>query len=181
MEALAIAVAMREARHLNKSAALVTPDRALARRVIAALGRWNLAFDDSGGDALMDTSAGIFARLTAEAAAKQLEPPTLLALVKHPLCRLGGAPGAFKGAVETLELALLRGTRPQAGSGGLVRDFARFRGELAKLRNGETCSLHPSEPRTRLKDEELDQAQRLIAALQAALAPLESLSVLEAV
>jgi ATP-dependent helicase/nuclease subunit B len=91
MEALAIAVAMREARHLNKSAALVTPDRALARRVTAALGRWNLEFDDSGGDALMDTSAGIFARLAAEAAAKQLEPPTLLALLKHPLCRLGGA------------------------------------------------------------------------------------------
>ena len=42
MEALAIAVAMREARELNKSAALVTPDRALARRVEAALGRWNL-------------------------------------------------------------------------------------------------------------------------------------------
>ena len=37
MEALAIAVAMREARHLNKSAALVTPDRALARRVMASL------------------------------------------------------------------------------------------------------------------------------------------------
>jgi ATP-dependent helicase/nuclease subunit B len=35
MEALAIAVAMREARHLGKSAALVTPDRALARRVLA--------------------------------------------------------------------------------------------------------------------------------------------------
>src|ERR1019366_9079683 len=80
MEALAIAVAMREARHLDKSAALVTPDRALARRVIAALGRWNLEFDDSGGDALMDTAAGIFARL----AAKQLEPPTLLAALKHP-------------------------------------------------------------------------------------------------
>ncbi len=131
MEALAIAVAMREARHLNKSAALVTPDRALARRVIAALGRWNLAFDDSGGDALMDTSAGIFARLAAEVTAKQLEPPTLLALLKHPLCRLGGAAGAFKNAVETLELALLRGTRPQAGSAGLASDFARFRGELA--------------------------------------------------
>ena len=60
MEALAIAVAMREARELGKSAALVTPDRALARRVEAALGRWNLAFDDSGGDALMDTPAGNF-------------------------------------------------------------------------------------------------------------------------
>jgi len=56
---------MREARELGKSAALVTPDRALARRVMAALGRWNLAFDDSGGDALMDTRYGIFARLAA--------------------------------------------------------------------------------------------------------------------
>jgi len=176
MEALAIAVAMREARHLDKSAALVTPDRALARRVIAALGRWNLAFDDSGGDALMDTPAGIFARLAAETVANGLEPPTLLALLKHPLCRLGGAQGAFKGAVETLELALLRGTRPQAGSRGLARDFARFRAELAKLRNGETSSLHPSEPRTKLRDEKLDQAQGLIAALQATLSPLESLS-----
>ena len=176
MEALAIAVAMREARHLNKSAALVTPDRALARRVMAALGRWNLAFDDSGGDSLMETSAGIFARLAAEAAARQLEPPTLLALLKHPLCRLGGAQGAFKDAVEVLELALLRGTRPQAGSSGLARDFARFRDELAKLRGGETSSLHASEPRTRLGDEALDRAYQLIAQLQAALSPLESLS-----
>src|SRR6266850_765100 len=127
MEALAIAVAMRQARHLNKSAALVTPDRALARRVMAALTRWNLEFDDSGGDALMDTPSGIFARLAAEAASKGLEPPTLLALLKHPLFRLGGAPGAFTNAVEVLELALLRGTRPQAGTAGLARDFDRFR------------------------------------------------------
>src|ERR1700752_756738 len=65
MEALAIAVAMREARHLGKSAALVTPDRSLARRVSAALGGWKLAFGDSGGDALIETQAGIFARLAA--------------------------------------------------------------------------------------------------------------------
>jgi ATP-dependent helicase/nuclease subunit B len=175
MEALAIAVAMREARHLNKSAALVTPDRALARRVMAALGRWNLAFNDSGGDALIDTSAGIFARLAAETVAKQLEPPTLLALLKHPLCRLGGAPGALKDTVEALELALMRGTRPQAGSGGLARDFARFRIELAKLRKRKPSSLHHSEPRTRLGDEELYRAQSLIVQLQMALAPLESL------
>ncbi len=177
MEALAIAVAMREARHLNKSAALVTPDRGLARRVSAALGRWNLEFDDSGGDALTDTSAGIFARLTAEAAANQLEPPTLLALTKHPLCRLGGAPGAFQDAVEVLELALLRGTRPPAGSDGLKRDFARFRLELEKLKAGEPSSLHASEPRAWLSREELDRAERLIAALRQALSPLESLIV----
>jgi ATP-dependent helicase/nuclease subunit B len=176
MEALAIAVAMREARHLNKSAALVTPDRALARRVIAALGRWNLTFDDSGGDALTDTPAGIFARLAAEAVADELEPPTLLALLKHPLCRLGGAPDSFGNAVEVLELALLRGTRPQPGSAGLARDFDRFRLELKKSRAGEMSSLHGSEPRARLKDGELDRAHQLIAQLQAALAPLESLA-----
>jgi ATP-dependent helicase/nuclease subunit B len=175
-EALAIAVAMREARHLNKSAALVTPDRALARRVIAALGRWNLVFDDSGGDALMDTPSGIFARLAAEAAAKQLEPPTLLALLKHPLCRLGAAQGAFKQASDVLELALLRGTRPQAGSKGLAQELGRFGLELKNLRAGETSSLHGSEPQTRLTDEELDGAHRLIAQLQSALAPLENLN-----
>jgi ATP-dependent helicase/nuclease subunit B len=176
MEALAIAVAMREARHLNKSAALVTPDRALARRVIAALGRWNLTFDDSGGDSLMDTPAGIFARLAAEAVANQLEPPTLLALLKHPLCRLGGARDSFRNAVEVLELSLLRGTRPQPGCSGLVHDFDRFRLELTEFRAGRTSSLHISEPRARLKDEELDRAQQLIKQLQAALAPLESLT-----
>ena len=143
MEALAIAVAMREARHLGKSAALVTPDRALARRVMAALGRWNLEFDDSGGDALMDTSAGIFARLVAEAAAKGLEPPTLLALMKHPLFRLGGAHGALKHAIEVLELALLRGTRPQAGSSGLARDFDRFRAELSKAESAGNLLAPP--------------------------------------
>jgi ATP-dependent helicase/nuclease subunit B len=176
MEALAIAVAMREARHLDKSAALVTPDRALARRVMAALGRWNLEFDDSGGDALMETSAGIFARLAAEAAAKGLEPPTLLALLKHPLLRLGGAQSALKRVIEVLEFAVLRGTRPQAGTSGLMRDFLRFREELRKLNAGEASSLHRLEPRTRLRDYELDQTQALISALQAALAPLESIA-----
>src|SRR6478609_4957057 len=176
MEALAIAVAMREARHLGKTAALVTPDRALARRVMAALGRWNLEFDDSGGDALMDTSAGVFARLAAETAANGLEPPTLLAMLKHPLFRLGGAHDAQKRAIEVLELAVLRGTRPQAGASGLARDFDRFRAELSKLRNNETPSLHAAEQRAKLKDPELDQAQALIAALQKALSPLESVA-----
>ena len=55
-EALAIAVALREALETpGKTAALVTPDRALARRVAAALGRWSIEVDDSGGDPLADT------------------------------------------------------------------------------------------------------------------------------
>ena len=176
MEALAIAVALREARHLDKSAALVTPDRALARRVMAALSRWNLDYEDSGGDALIETQAGIFARLAAEAAARGLEPPTLLALLKHPMCRLGAAEGAHRSAIETLELALLRGTRPQPRTAGLAQDFARFRAELNKLTSGEISSLHPAERRVRLRAHELDRAQALITSLAAAIEPLESLS-----
>ena len=175
-EALAVAIALREARHLDRSAALVTPDRALARRVMAALDRWRLDFDDSGGDALIETSAGIFARLAAEAVSGGLAPPTLLALLKHPMCRLGAADGAFKAAAEALELALLRGTRPQAGTAGLARDFTRFRGELDKLERGEVSALHRAEPRARLTHEALDRVQALIAVLQTALAPLESLA-----
>jgi ATP-dependent helicase/nuclease subunit B len=176
MEALAVAVALREARHLHKSAALVTPDRALARRVMAALTRWNLGFEDSGGDALIETPAGIFARLAVETVAKGLEPPTLLALLKHPLCRLGGAPGAITNAIESLELALLRGTRPQGGAAGLALELSRFRGELDKLNRGEMSSLHRSERRARLTMVELNRVQSLVSALQTALAPLESLA-----
>lgn len=174
MEALAIAVAMRQAREQNLSAALVTPDRALARRVMAALDRWQLEYDDSGGDPLLDTPAGIFARLAARAACEGLEPPTLLALLKHPLFRLGRAQDGWRDAVETLELALLRGTRPAAGSAGLTRDFATFRAELNKRHRNEDSAIHGSEPRAKLTEPELDAAADLIAALAAALAPLES-------
>src|SRR5262249_10842498 len=122
------------------------------------------------------THAGIFARLAAEAVAGGLEPPTLLALLKHPMCRLGAAEGALKPAIEALELALLRGTRPRPGTAGLAGDFDQFRAEPEKLRRGQVSSLHRSEPRTRLWDFELDRVQALIAPLQTALKPLEILS-----
>src|SRR5580698_10271097 len=111
-EALAIAVALREAVHDGKTAALVTPDRALGRRVLNALARWNIAAEDSGGDALADTPAGIFARLAADTALGGLEPVPLLALLKHPLSH---PPLRDRdNAVAALERAILRGPRPRA-------------------------------------------------------------------
>ncbi len=175
MEALAIAVAMREARAKNISAALVTPDRALARRVMAALGRWNLSFDDSGGDSLIDTQAGIFARLTAQAVADDLAPATLLALLKHPLFRLGREASAHAQTIADLEIALFRGTRPAGGCAGLARDFARFREEHTKLDRKEFSSLHPSEPRASLKAERLNTVQEFIRRLCEALKPLDDI------
>lgn len=175
MEALSIAVAMRGARHQNITAALVTPDRTLARRVMASLARWNLEYDDSGGDSLMDTSAGIFARLAAEGAADGLAPATLLALLKHPLFHLGSPQGAWSSAVADLELALLRGTRPAPGSAGLARDFARFHDELGKLRRREASTIHASEQRGQLSDVRVAAVQTLIERLSEAFMPLEEI------
>lgn len=176
MEALAIAVVMREARQQNKTAALVTPDRALARRVMAALGRWKLSFDDSGGDSLMDTPAGIFARLAAETITTQLSPPPLLALLKHPLLRLGQAEGAWTKAIHDLELAVLRGTRPAPGCKGLRAAFAWFADEWDKAQRQQHSALHRSEPRCRFDQNAIDGVARLLDALADALAPLENLA-----
>jgi ATP-dependent helicase/nuclease subunit B len=165
-EALAIAVALREAvQDLNNTAALVTPDRVLARRVLAALMRWNIAAEDSGGDALADTPAGIFARLAAAAALDGLEPVTLLALLKHPLLRLDVRDQDR--AVATLERAVLRGPRPRAGSRGLANALNTFR----KTKDG----LHRSDPRRDLTDAELAAAEALVKQLADALKPLEAL------
>src|SRR5215831_12240873 len=174
-EALAIAISLREAVETpHKTAALITPDRALARRVLAALERWKIAVDDSGGDVLADTSAGRFARLAADAALGGLSPVALLALVKHPLARLGAAEGAHARAIAALEKAVLRGPRPR--SAGLAHALAAFRAELAKLWQGEASDLHPSDPRASLTAAELDAAAAFVARLSAALAPLERLT-----
>ena len=167
-EALAIAVALREVlEDPHKTAALATPDRALARRVIAALARWDVTVDDSGGDSLGETPAGRFARLIAEAALGGLPPVALLALLKHPLFRLGQAEGAFAGAVAALERAILRGPRPRPGTAGLADALATFRAEQPKL--------HRRDPRRAIGEADLDAAATLVTRLATALAPLEGL------
>jgi ATP-dependent helicase/nuclease subunit B len=174
-EALAIAAALRETLATGHgTAALVTPDRALARRVTAALARWNVQVEDSGGDALADTPAGQLARLAAGTILAGLPPVGLLALLKHPLTRLGAAAGAHARAVAALELAVLRGPRPQPGTAGLSQALQSFRQELARLRNGERSDLHPSEPRARLAEHELAAAAALIEMLADAIRPLEA-------
>ena len=164
-EALAIAVALREAVQDNRTAALVTPDRALGRRVAAALMRWNIAVEDTGGDPLAETPAGIFARLAAQAAVAGLEPVTLLALLKHPLLRLGASDQRY--ATDILERAVLRGPRPSRGTSGLAR-------ALKSLRTVRD-TLHPSDPRKRLSDGQIAEAEGLVTKLAAALEPLERL------
>jgi ATP-dependent helicase/nuclease subunit B len=137
-EALAIALALREAIETpGKTAALVTPDRTLARRVAGELKRWGIAIDDSGGMPLANTIPGRFLSLIADAAAERFAPVPLLSLLKHPLTALGYAQRseARHLAVE-LEHDALRGPRPAEGFEGLRRALehkpalAKFVGRL---------------------------------------------------
>ncbi|MCH2326456.1 MAG: double-strand break repair protein AddB, partial [Rhodospirillales bacterium] len=119
-EAAVIALVMRRAlEDKEKTAALVTPDRGLARRVAAELARWGIEVDDSAGLPLAQTPPGAFLRLTARMAADGLAPVALLAALKHPLAAGGMKAGAFRDRVRTLEVELLRGPRPAPGFKGL--------------------------------------------------------------
>jgi ATP-dependent helicase/nuclease subunit B len=120
-EARAIALILRETlEHPGRTGALVTPDRALARRVTAELNRWQIDVDDSAGLSLSVTVPGVFFRLVARMAVEQLAPVDLLAVLKHPLAACGLSPAVCRAQSRRLERGALRGPRPPAGVAGIL-------------------------------------------------------------
>lgn len=162
-EALTIAISLREALERGfTSTALVTPDRALARRVAAELTRWGIEADDSAGTPLSESEAGRFARLAAELAASQLAPVTLVAFLRHPLCVFT----VDETAIDALEQGVLRGPRPAPGFEGLAQ----------AIENARTKRFHPNDPKAKLSSEDWDAARKLMGRLREALDPLCSLA-----
>jgi ATP-dependent helicase/nuclease subunit B len=123
-EAQAIALALRQALETpGRTAALLTPDRQLAARVSALLARWGIEADDSAGKPLSATAAGTLLLGVASAAAEELAPVALLALLKHPLVGDAGEERiAWLETIRELDLKL-RGPRPAAGLAGLDAHF----------------------------------------------------------
>lgn len=111
-EALAIALALRDAAARGERAALITPDRILARRVTAALDRWGIRPDDSAGRPLALTPPARLIRQIAQILAQGLGPDSLIALLKHPLVHSGEGRGGHLLRVRTLEMELRRDTLP---------------------------------------------------------------------
>lgn len=170
-EALAIAAAFREGIDSSyKTAALVTPDRDLARRVAVELGRWGLDVDDSAGMSLDRLPPGIFARLVVEAALSDDDPVTLLALLKHPLAAFGMTHAGCRRAAGLFELALLRGSRISGG-------IDRLRPALSAARAAATDpdTRHIAAARRSLSSDDWDEADGLVATLEATLMPIEAL------
>ncbi|MEM1046906.1 MAG: double-strand break repair protein AddB [Pseudomonadota bacterium] len=119
-EAVGIALCLREfLEERTGIAALVTPDRRLAGRVAHVLKRWAIDIDDSAGEPLAQTPAGILVRLVAETAIKGFDPLLLISLLKHPLALFGNKPAFVRGTARALELAVLRGPQAATGLDGL--------------------------------------------------------------
>ncbi|WP_238278954.1 double-strand break repair protein AddB, partial [Methylobacterium jeotgali] len=163
-EALIAAIALRETLETpGRVAALVTPDRALAMRVAAELARWDIRAEDAAGQPLSGSLGGRLARLAAEFAVETVGPrignrqaQRLLALLAHPLVRLGMArPELVRGAAA-LEIGVLRGP-------ALAPGFETLRGALAAAK---TDTGRRPRPKRRLKDIDWELAEKLVAALE---------------
>ncbi len=159
-EALAIAVALRETlERPDRTAALITPDRALALRVAAELRRWGIVADDSAGEPLARSPAGRLARLAADVAALDAKPERVLALLAHPLVRLGLTRPEVERAASALEIGVLRGPAPAKGFDGIADALRLARTEERP---------HDPRPRRRLTPEDWEAADALLVRLAVA-------------
>jgi ATP-dependent helicase/nuclease subunit B len=144
-EASIIALIMRQTLEEEaKTAALITPDRALARRVAAELGRWNTEVDDSAGIPLARTPPGSFLRLSARLAAENMAPVSLLAVLKHPLAAVGLSAAACRKKARHLEVSVLRGARPDPGINALLRALPeKYRADLEGFLSDLNKAIEP--------------------------------------
>ncbi|UVI39122.1 double-strand break repair protein AddB [Qipengyuania spongiae] len=114
-EAQAIALLVRQAlEEPERRVAVVTPDRALGRRVVHHLARWNVIADDSAGRPLSQTAAGRAFLLAAEVTSEGARPVPVMALLGHPLVDGGMERGVWLRQLRRVEREL-RGPRLQPG------------------------------------------------------------------
>lgn len=169
-EALAIACALREAiLDPGARAALVTPDRQLARRVAAELERFGIDANDSGGTPFALTTDGSLLALTLTLAAGDVDPAALLALLKHPQARFGAAREDHLETVGMLEMLVLRGGTGRVALSG----FAAF-AQTALDAWSEKGRRKPAWFNT-LPESAFNRVRALAARIEAAFKPLAML------
>ena len=121
-EAETVSLILREALETpGQTAALVSRDRLLARRVAVRLESWGIRVDDSAGRPLAKTIPGAFLDLVVEAIATDFAPAAVVALLKHPLTRLGLPAFEVRRAARGLEIAVFRALYLGRGLGGIAK------------------------------------------------------------
>jgi ATP-dependent helicase/nuclease subunit B len=165
-EAVAIAVALKQAvEQPGQRAALVTGDRALARRVSVELQRFGVVADDSGGTPLANSPAASLLRLALEAVFRPGDAVGLLSLLKHPLLGLGLERADVRKAAGLVELVALRGG---TGRPDIVSLPDLFEARLTGLNDDSRPPFWLS----RLTVRSIDDARNLLERLTQALAPI---------
>lgn len=158
-EALTIALALREALEIpGKTAAVVTPDRRLAQRIVMACRRWGIEIDDSAGRPLSQTPTGIFIRLCMKALCADFRPVALLDFCKHGLC----SPPSYenwRSDIRAADQMLMRGL---AFDGSLEAYYKKID------RRSHERKDHPNRP-------DLEAFRPLIKFIEEAFSPLTSL------
>lgn len=171
-EAAAIAIALRLA--LDKpglegqsQVALITPDRALARRVTAELARFGITADDTAGTPLSATPQGTLLSLLLQAVLLPGDPVAITSLLKHPLAQFGFASETRGQAGDALELFALRG--------GLKQPDIATLGELLDAGiEAHHKDRHAKQWRLSLSEEAGEQARLLATQISQAVAPLSN-------
>lgn len=166
-EAEAIALILRQtAETPGRTAALVSPDRLLARRVAIRLESWGIRVDDSAGRPFAKTVPGVFLELVVAAHADNFDPATLMALLKHPLTRLGRDPFAIRRAARALEIAAFR--TPFFGLG-----LDGIEAAIEQAQHDTVSGERRSRAVRRLWVEDWNSARDLVRSLKEAFQPLQ--------
>ncbi len=167
LEALTLALFMREALETpGRTAALVTPDRLIARRVGAELRRFDIEIDDSGGMPLARASIGALARLVAAIGSDGAGAVNVAALLAHPLAAFGLSRARVAALAPLVEIGVLRVFAEPDGSWASRVAPAR---ELARAKHA-----HPAA--RRITDDEWREIEDVFARIDAAFAPIAALA-----
>ncbi|CZT33594.1 double-strand break repair protein AddB [Rhizobium sp. 9140] len=171
-EATAIALSLRLALQKDDEcqAALITPDRDLARRVAAELQRFGIEADDSAGTPLASTPHGTLVRLMLDVALRPGDPVAITTLIKHPLAHFGMPPERFRPAATLLELLALRG-------GTVPADIADLRPLLDEAAVRRRADRHAPEWLVQVTDAEIEDARVVAGAIATAVEPLVAMLV----
>ena len=133
-----IALALRQTLEQDgQTAALVTPDRLLARRVASELARWQIAIDDSA--ALWRTLRREHSSAFGGSRKRRVCTQLLLAVLKHPFARLEQDPASFRHQARALDRLALRGLRPDPGLDGIAKAITRAKTEARDPETTQAC------------------------------------------
>lgn len=166
-EAQVIAMVMRQVLEApEKTAALVTPDRDLARRVISALRRWGVEIDDSAGEPLIRRPLGSLLAALIDYRLAGFAIHEFAKLLHHPLAAFGQEPAIARKAAGIIDLALLRDGRDRLEPHVILDALAKARSEAA-------TNIHAHMALKRLSEDDWALARDHAVQVSAALSSLE--------